>query len=249
MYIYGRSVPRLMDIFFWPVTELLVWGFLSVFINKMNLSTFNAVTVFLGAILFWGVVTQGQKSVSVTFLEDVWEKNFLNMFVTPLRLSEFLSAAVFLSALRILVSSALMAGLGYVLYRFNIFTFGVQLVPFMANLMLFGMTLGVLVISVILRYGSSAQILAWGFIVLVQPFSAVFYPVSVLPHVLQYICWAIPSTYVFEGMRILASTGHIDGMSLITASVLNVLYFGVAICYFYRMFAAVKVKGRLMKLD
>jgi len=35
--------------------------------------------------------------------------------------------------------------------------------------------------------------------------SGVYYPVSVLPHWLQYVAWALPPTYVFEGMRALLS--------------------------------------------
>src|SRR3989344_2545921 len=94
MYIMQRSFPRIMDLFFWPVLELLVWGFLSAYLQKINLGgTVNIVTLLLGAIIFWDVLTQSQKAVSISFLEDVWERNFLNFFVSPLRISEFLSAS------------------------------------------------------------------------------------------------------------------------------------------------------------
>ena len=81
LYLFKRSVPRLMDIFFWPVMELLLWGFISVYISKLNIAGFNAVTVLLGAVIFWDLMSQSQRAVSVAFLEDVWERNFLNIFV------------------------------------------------------------------------------------------------------------------------------------------------------------------------
>ena len=81
LYLYQRSFPRIMDIIYWPVMELLVWGFLSVYIEKMNLGGFNVVTVLLGAVIFWDFLNQSQKSVSIAFLEEVWEKNIAKLRV------------------------------------------------------------------------------------------------------------------------------------------------------------------------
>src|SRR3989344_2239663 len=90
LYLYRRSFPRLMDIFYWPVMELLLWGFMSIYLEKFNLAGFNAISVLMGAIILWDLLSQSQKAVSIAFLEDVWERNLLNMFVTPLRIIEFL---------------------------------------------------------------------------------------------------------------------------------------------------------------
>ena len=238
-----------MDILYWPVLELLLWGFISVYLGRFSLSGFNAITVLLGAIIFWDLLSQSQRSVSVAFLEDVWEKNFLNIFVTPLRVGEFLISTVLLAFFRLLMVGAVMAALGYLFYRFNLFSFGYYLVPFMLNLLAFGSILGLFTTAVILRYGTSAQILAFGFIVLIQPFSAVFYPVSALPHFVQYIAYIIPSTYVFEGMRAVIATGILPTNLLIWSIVTNLIYLALVLWYFYRMFAKVKMSGRLMKLD
>jgi ABC-2 type transport system permease protein len=32
LYLYRRSLPRAMEIFFWPVMDLLVWGFVTVYL-------------------------------------------------------------------------------------------------------------------------------------------------------------------------------------------------------------------------
>lgn len=249
LYLYKRSFPRIMDILYWPVLELVLWGFISVYLGRFSLSGFNALTVLLGAIIFWDLLSQSQRSVSVAFLEDVWEKNFLNIFVTPLKISEFLVSTVLLAFFRLIMVGAVMAILGFLFYKFNLFSFGFYLIPFMLNLLVFGAVLGLFTTAVILRYGTSAQILAFGFIVLIQPFSAVFYPVSVLPHFLQYIAHAIPSTYVFEGMRAVLETGSLPLDLLSWSIITNLVYLVLVLWYFYRMFAAVKAKGRLLKLD
>src|SRR3989344_3297146 len=76
LYLYKRSLPRLMDIFFWPVMDLLVWGFLSVYLNQLEIAKPNLLAFLLGGIVFWGFLYATQESVSVAFLEEVWEKNF-----------------------------------------------------------------------------------------------------------------------------------------------------------------------------
>ena len=53
----------------------------------------------------------------------------------------------------------------------------------------------------LLRQGLGAESLAWLAVFLLAPASAVYYPVSVLPHWLQLVAWALPSAHVFEGMR------------------------------------------------
>ncbi|OGZ52692.1 MAG: hypothetical protein A3B25_03485 [Candidatus Ryanbacteria bacterium RIFCSPLOWO2_01_FULL_48_26] len=249
LYLYQRSFPRIMDILYWPVMELLLWGFISMYVGKLNVGGFNVVTVLLGAVIFWDLLSQSQRSVSVAFLEDVWERNFLNIFVTPLRISEFLTSAVILAFVRILMTGVVMGVLAALFYKFNIFIFGFYLVPFMLNLLVFGSTLGFFTTAIILRYGTSAQVLAFGFLFLLQPFSAVFYPVSVLPSFVQPIAYALPSTYVFEGMRSVITTGVFPIRDFALSIVTNVIFLVLVLWYFYRMFAIVKVKGRLMKLD
>src|SRR3989338_4388461 len=101
LYLYKRSMPRLMDIFFWPVMELLLWGFISIYLAKSNFAGTNVVTVLLGAVIFWDLLSQSQRAVSIAFLEDVWERNFLNIFVTPISLLEFVASTVVLGLVRV----------------------------------------------------------------------------------------------------------------------------------------------------
>lgn len=249
LYLYKRSLPRIMDLFYWPVMELLLWGFLSFYLAKLNLGGFNAVTVLLGAIIFWDLLSQAQKAISISFLEDVWERNFLNIFVTPLRVGEFVASAFLLGVIRIIAVAAIMGVLAALFYSFNLFQFGFALIPFVANLLLFGVALGLFTTGIILRFGSSAQILAFGLTVLIQPFSAVFYPVSALPPFLQPLAYLFPSTYVFEGMRAAIVAGSVPSALLLGAFAANVAYCVLTVWFFYRMFAYVKREGKLLKLE
>lgn len=249
LYLYQRSFPRIMDIVYWPVMELLVWGFLSVYIEKLGFGGFNAVTVLLGAVIFWDFLNQSQKSVSIAFLEEIWEKNLLNIFVTPLRLSEFFVSTLLVGLVRLLLVGIILAVLSFLMYRFNLFSLGFALIPFVLNLFIFGWALGLFANAIILRFGTSAQILAWGFLVLIQPFSAVFYPVSALPAFLQPVAYALPSTYVFEGMRAVFAEGAVSAAHLWGAVAANAVYLACMVWFFFKMFAYVKREGRLLKLE
>lgn len=249
IYLNKKSFPRIMDLLFWPMMALFLWGFISMFLAQSDTSGLNIVTVILGAVLLWHVVQEGQHSVAIAFLEDVWQKNLLNIFVTPVTLAEYLTSTTIFGLIRLVVAGIAMTAIAYIFYSFNIFTFGFYLIPFVICLLFFGWALGIFAISIILRYGSAANSFAWGLIFIIQPFTAVFYPVSILPKAMQYVAYMLPSTHIFEGMRAVVATGVLPIPNLIYAILLNIFYFVLVMAFFIKMFARIKEKGLLLKLD
>ena len=100
----------------------------------------------------------------------------------------------------------------------------------------------------ILRYGQAAEALVWGVPFLIQPISAVFYPVSVLPVWLQWVAWTLPSTHVFEGMREAMRTGVFRVDLFIWSLVLNIAYLIGAALFFRWMFERIRDRGLLSRL-
>lgn len=249
LYIYVRSMPRLMDVFFWPVMELLTWGFFSFYLGQTSLENFSLASMLLGGVLLWQIVDRSQNSISIYFLEDVWHRNFLNIFVSPLKLSEFFAAGVLLSVFRMIIIFGFLALISVFLYSFNIFTIGFSLLPFLLNLFLFGIVIALFINGIILRFGSSAQVLAFGIAFLIQPISAAFYPVSALPAPLEALSRALPVSYVFESMRIVINGGVIDWSSFYIALLLNIVYLSVTWVFFVYMFKKVKKLGKLLKVQ
>ena len=74
---------------------------------------------------------------------------------------------------------------------------------FFLNLILTSWSVGIVVSGLVLRNGMGAESLAWTVMFLLMPLTCVYYPVSVLPHWLQWSPGSLPPTYVFEGMRAL----------------------------------------------
>jgi ABC-2 type transport system permease protein len=249
MYLYRRSLPRLMEIFYWPFLDLLVWGFVSLYLARMGGEGLpNFVAVFIGALILWDILFRSQQGISVSFLEDVWSRNLLNLFVSPLRPIEYILSLMLVSAVKIVLVGVVLAGLAWLFYSFNVFVIGVSLIPFILSLVALGWAIGIVTTSLILRFGQQAEVLAWGIAFLFQPVSAVFYPVSVLPPFLQAIAKCVPAAHVFEGMRAVLSDGVFPLERLAGAFGLNVVYLVVSFIFFYRVFRTVRKKGLLAKI-
>jgi ABC-2 type transport system permease protein len=84
---------------------------------------------------------------------------------------------------------------------------------------------------------------------LFQPFSAVFYPVQVLPALLQRVAWLLPTTYAFEGMRAVLS-GHAPPWGFVGwAFAMNAVLFGIAAGVFARVMWVARETGLLMRAE
>ncbi|MBA2663159.1 MAG: ABC transporter permease [Bradymonadaceae bacterium] len=246
MYLYRRSLARLGEVFFWPVMELLVWGFLTMYLESEDVGM--TVSYLLGAIILWDVLYRAQMAISLSFTEEIWVRNLLNLFVAPLRTFEIPLATASVGVIRALVSLTLLSVLAAVLYAFDITAVGFALVPFVASLLLFGWAVGLVTMALVLRFGQAAEALVWGVPFLIQPFSAVFYPVSILPVWLQPLAWSLPSTYVFEGMRAALASGVLDGSLLAMAFVLNVVYLILGTLFLGLTLKTVREKGYLSRI-
>ena len=248
-FLMRRSVTRAMEILYWPVLDLLVWGYVSVYLMHQMGGGPNIVAYFLGGLIFWEVLFRSQQAITISFLEDVWARNLLNLFVSPLTPAEFILSTILLGVVKTAIGAAVMGLLAWMLYSFNIFTVGPALIAYFAGLLLLGWAVGIVTTALILRFGQSAEILAWGLAFLLQPFVCVFYPLSALPTVLQKIAWWIPATHVFEGMRVSLSGGALDPVRLAWAYGLDLIYLAAAGFLFHAMFEQARARGLLMKLE
>jgi ABC-2 type transport system permease protein len=246
MYLYRRSTARMMGILFWPVMDLLVWGFLTSYLQRFAAPP--AVTFLLGAVIFWDIFYSAQQAITLSITEDIWARNILNVFVAPVRTWELLVATSLVGVLRATLSAGTLAILARLLYGFPLFSVGLPLIPFYFSLLLFGWAMGMFTMALVLRFGQAAEALIWGIPFLIQPLSAVFYPVDVLPPWVQAIARVLPSTWVFEGMRAAIATGRVEASTLLLAVGLNAIYLAAGAAFFGWMLGRVREKGYLARL-
>ncbi|MGC8529106.1 MAG: ABC transporter permease [Leptospirillia bacterium] len=246
--LYRRSLPRWMEIFYWPLLDLLVWGFLTLYLKKIPSFLPSAVVSLLGALLLWDMLYRAQQGISVMFLEEIWSRNLIHLLVSPVTPYHIVLGAILSSFAKVLLSSTVAATLAYFLFSFKIFSLGLDLIFFVGALLAMGWSLGIMTTAVILRFGQEAEVLAWGVIFLFQPFSAVFNPVGVLPPFAAAISRVVPASYVFEGMRSLLSGGTLPVRDLVMAYLLDAVYMAGAIFLYSRVIARARRKGFHLKL-
>jgi ABC-2 type transport system permease protein len=196
------SWPRLLDLVYWPSVQMILWGFITLFLVGKSGWVAQAAGVFLSAVLLWDTLFRGQLGVSLCFLEELYARHLGHLFVSPLRPAELVAANFLVSLVRVLIGVGGASLLAIPLFHFSIVgTLGWTLIPFFAVLMLFGWAIGLIIAGLVIRLGLGAETLAWAAIFFIQPFSAVYYPVDVLPASVRWISYLLPSTPVFEGMR------------------------------------------------
>jgi ABC-2 type transport system permease protein len=248
LYLYKRSFPRVMEIIYWPFVDLVIWGFITVYLEQFKGGLPSFVTFFLGALILWDVLFRAQQGITISFLEEIWSRNLMNLFASPLKPGEFLLATMLLSIAKVLAVSCVTVAAALLFYNFNVFILGISLVPFVVNLIIMGWCIGILTTGLIMRFGQEVEVLAWGLVFLFQPISCVFYPLRVLPDWLQAIAWMNPAAHVFEGMRQVITRPGFPASELAWAFVLNTLYLVLLVAWFHMMFASCKEKGLLVRV-
>ena len=200
-YLIRGSFARVFPMFAWVAIDIVLWGFITRYLNSVTASGFNFVPTLLGAVLLWDFFTRVMQGMTMAFFEDVWSRNFLNIFATPLTIGEYLSGLVACSILTSLVGLTVMLVLASFAFGLSFFIYGAALLAFLLILFLSGIALGIFACALVLRFGPASEWFIWPIPAFISPFAGVFYPIATLPHWMQLVSRILPPSYVFEGMR------------------------------------------------
>lgn len=243
IFLFRHSINRFADAFYWPMMDLLLWGLTISYVKSLSPNPHNVVLVVISGILLWLIVWRGQYEITVNILEELWSKNLLNLFVSPLKLSEWIISLVILGIIKASLSVLFAGTVAFVLYKVGLFFYGLYLIPFIILLFMTGWWVGFIVAGIILRYGTKVEQFAWSAIYLIAPFSAIYYPLSILPGWAQKISMFIPTAYIFEGAREIIFKGTLDPNKLIMSFILNLICLILSVLFLRWSFKKVLEKG------
>lgn len=234
-YLIRGSFSRVLPLFAWVAVDMVLWGFLTRYLNTVATPGFNFVPALLGAVLLWDFFIRIMHGITMAFLEDVWSRNFLNIFASPLLMPEYVGGLILSS----IVTS--MAGLGVMLaiaaaFKLSLLVYGLMVLPFLLVLFLFGISLGIFGSALVLRFGPASEWFIWPLPALISPFVGVLYPVSTLPGWMQIVSRFLPPSYVFEGLRAIVSGGTASGMTLVAGGFLAAGYILLAYWFFTKVY-------------
>ncbi len=243
LYNFKHNYDRLTDTFYWPFLDVLAFGFLAVAIDRMGTIPHTYRSALLNCVILWFVLWRAQNEISVGFLEELWSDNVGNTFGSPVSLFEYMLGIFILDAVKIGLMFVITSMTAFLVYGVNILTIGIVLIPLIVLLFLFGVSMGMMFMALFLRFGSTVQTLAWAGGTLILPFSGVYYPVSVFPPGWQWFIHLIPSSYLFESVRAVITTGIVPWSNLLIAAGIISVYFIAASLFLKSSFQKAQQNG------
>ena len=248
LYLIKGSFPRILDLIYWPSIQITLWGFISNFFASHSSYYNNAVGVILTCAILYDFLFRTSIGFNMLFLEEIWSRNFTNLFIAPMKISEIITSLVFTALIRALIGLIPAIILTSPLFGISILDLGIYLFFLFLSLYIFGITLGILVSSGLLRFGPSFENIAWSTMFLLAPFGCIYYPIETLPEIFQKIAYSLPLVYVFEEARNILINNSVNLENLYSALKLNVVYLTLAIILFYYSFSEARKKGTLINI-
>ena len=247
-YVIRSSWPRTAELIYWPLVQMLMWGFLQSYLASTTSLAAKAAGLFIGAVLLWDILVRSQLGFAVAFLEDIWSRNLGHLMMSPLRPSELVAALMAVSFIKLMVAMVPVAILAYTFFGFNVLSLGFPFAAFFANLVLTSWALGLVSTGVVLRWGLGAESFAWLIVFVFLPLCCVYYPVDTLPAWLQPVALALPPTHVFEGLRAIVLEGRFVAAFMAKAFVLNVIYLALGFAAFTYFLQSARRHGTLVQM-
>ena len=249
IFEWRRNLDRVVDSIWWATIDLIFWGLTSSYLKASNPGLPDVVSLFLGGIILWVFVQNSQRDINMPLLNEAWNRNLINLFTTPITLTEFIIGTIVLGLIKLVFTGVILSLIAIILYKFNIFSLGLYIIPAVINLILVGWWVGFIINGLILRFGNRVEAFAWSFIFIIYPFSAIFYPVTSLPKWGQIVALILATSYIFENMRSVIFSKTFSWENIIISFLLNMLYLGLSLIFLKIMFAEALKNARLVKLS
>jgi ABC-2 type transport system permease protein len=246
-YLLMSSWPRLLELIYWPALQIITWGFLQRFVSENAGFFARAGGTLIGAVILWDILFRGQLGFSISFLEEMWARNLANLMMSPLKPIELLISLMIMSLVRLAIGVIPMTLLAFFFFGFNFYSIGLPLIAFFCNLIFTSRSIGIFVSGLVLRNGLGAESIVWTLMFGILPLACIYYPVTVLPHWLQYVAWSLPPTYVFEGMRALLSDHVFRADLMLEAFAIKVVLFAASFAIFLALLRSARRHGALLQ--
>lgn len=242
-FVLWRSPNRWFDIAVWPVFDVLLFGSLGAFVAQENDASRAAAPYLLAGIMLFHVLFQCQIAVTTGFMEETWSRNLLNIMTTPITEIEYTAGLAVYAFIKLVMAMMTISLVALITYQFHLDTIGWGLVPIVGILLVVGWAVSLFVIGLILRFGQSAEILAWGLNFVLLALSGVFNPISALPAAVQPIARVLPTTFAFSAMRTLLDGGAVPWDDVLWGYLGSVVLLAVAYWFVVHMLNTFRARG------
>ena len=248
IYLIKGSFPRILDLIYWPSIQVFLWGFISEFFTVSSTYYNNTVGVILTAAILYDFLFRCSISYNMMFLEEIWSRNFTNLFIAPIKISEIIAALTMTAIFRTLIGLIPAVLLAIPLFGVSVFKLGTPLIFLLIALYIFGISLGLLVTAGLLRFGPSFENIAWASLFFLAPLGCIYYPIEILPNLLQIIAKGLPLVHIFEEMRNILIDQTVNLLEIFKGIFISIIYFIISVIIFYISYYGAKKKGTLINI-
>ena len=247
-FLIRGSFPRILDLIYWPSIQIILWGFISKFFSAYSDYYNNTVGVILTCAILYDFLFRSSISYNMMFLEEIWSRNFTNLFIAPIKISEIITALTMTAILRTLIGLVPAVLVAIPLFGVSIFKLGIPLIFLLVALYIFGISLGLLVTAGLLRFGPSFENIAWASLFFLAPLGCIYYPIEILPDLLQVIAKGLPLVHIFEEMRNILIDQTVNSFEIFKSIMISFIYFVFGVIIFYTAYYGAKIKGTLINI-
>ncbi|MDD4161978.1 MAG: ABC transporter permease [Methanothrix sp.] len=238
-----RNVFTVFELFFWPMISLLSIGLLTRFLKVEN----SMVSFLLVGAIALTILQVAQIDVAYVLLFDMWSKSIKNTFIAPVHSYHLVFGATLFGIFRGSVVFIILAVVSRYLFGFDFQEGGLlPVVIFLAGVYAMAAVIGIAVCISILTFGQKADVAAWSLSGLILLVSGIYYPVDVLPPMMQELARAIPLTYFLEYYRSIFIPGP---HHLAMGAFLSALYLVLGLILLDRAIERARRTGILLRLS
>ena len=248
LYLISNSLPRILDLIYWPSVQIFLWGFISKFFTLNSTYYNNTLGIILTAAILYDFLFRASIRFNMMFLEEIWSRNFTNLFIAAIKINEIITSLTLTAVIRTLIGLIPASILAIPLFGVSIFKLGPPLFFLLLGLYIFGVTLGLLVTSGLLRFGPSFENIAWASLFFLAPLGCIYYPIEILPDWLQIISKLLPLVHIFEEMRNILINDIVNTSEIIKALAISCLYFALGVLIFYLSYFGARNRGTLINM-
>ncbi|MBI1971840.1 MAG: ABC transporter permease [Candidatus Aenigmarchaeota archaeon] len=244
--VFSRAKWRVMEIFYFPITTVVMWGLFSAYMKSF---AFEAGLIVLVLNIFWNFAVVAQSNTNMQLMDDSWSGSIKQLLISGIKESEYIVA-------RIISTTFISIALLFVLLAISFYMFDVRIIfeEFgVTSLLLFStltasVAMSVLIAAFIITAGKEYGFLSWSLLQIFILLSAPFYPVSLFPGWLQPVAAVMPYTATFQGARSLVLSGTVDMNALWLGMAISAAYLAVSFPVYFYAFRRARKTGYLVKL-
>lgn len=243
LLLIKRDPIKLFYVLYWVTLDIVLWGYSATWMNQSNDSKIKVLIV-ICSIAFWQTFLRSLFSFIMSFHEEIVSKNLSNIYSTPLKLSEQLFGISIYSLIMQTIISLYTVFLCYYIYNINILEiFGINFIYI--NILFYLASIGISILSSCVsilggdRFYPALFMIGRG----IGFFSAVFYPLDVIPLWAQKVASILPLPYIFEISKYYIENNIINYLLLYKAVTLSIIYIPISYICIKKSFNMAKING------